>query len=100
MTPFQTAREELRKIGIVLTQAPAEYRVNYVRGRPHTEYTTDDLHEAVIRAERMAALIPREEEPLGPMGSGSTRKTKMYRHNRKVAARRRKRQITVPHRSE
>ena len=92
-TPFQIACEELKALGLVLKEAPGQYRVNYRNGTAATEYTTDDLQAAVTRGRDMAAQPPKpSERPLGPTGPRSTRRAFMYRHNRKIAARRSRRQ--------
>ena len=94
-TPFQIASAELRALGLVLQQAPGHYRVNFRNGRAETAYTTDDLQSAVTRGREMAASPPQSPEPpLGPTGPRSTRRGFMYRHNRNIAARRRRQSVT------
>jgi hypothetical protein len=89
-TPFQDAHAELKSLGLVLRYAPGEYRVNFRNGRPETEFITDDLQEALARGREMASHPPPEPAPpVGPLGPRSRRGT-MYRHNRKLAARRRR----------
>ncbi len=99
MTPppmnFREAVEALRKIGIALRQLPGEYSVNFRNGRPETEYRTVELADAIAHAMGMGEA-PVPLPPLGPMGKGLTRRGLMYRHNRKVAARRRKQQTVSP----
>ncbi len=88
---FKAAVEELREFGIVLTMSPGEYKVNYRGGTPATAYRSDDLADAVEHARAMASLRPASSEPpLGPMSRASSHRSKMYKHNAKVAARRRK----------
>jgi hypothetical protein len=90
-TPFEIACAELKALGLVLQQTPGQYRVNFRNGRAATAYTTDDLQSAVMRGREMAASPPNPSElPLGPLGPRSTRRGFMYRHNRKIAARRRR----------
>ena len=91
-TPFQIACAELKALGLVLQQTPGQYRVNFRDGNTATAYTTDDLQSAVARGREMAATPPEPSEPpLGPTGPRSTRRRFMYRHNRKIAARRARR---------
>jgi hypothetical protein len=89
MTPFEKAQSELRELGIKLTYSGA-YRVNYVGVRASDEIVVDDLEEAVSIGNMMAKEEPKREMSIGPMGLRSTWRSRMYRHNRKVAARRNK----------
>jgi hypothetical protein len=92
MTPFQIAYDELGALGLVLIQAPGEYRVNFHKGAEATEYRTDSLQDAVERGRVMALdPPPPPEPPIGPTGGGKSRRGQMYKHNRKLAARRRRR---------
>jgi hypothetical protein len=92
---FQAAFDELKALGLLLRQAPGEYRVNFPRGSAETEYITDDLQDALDRGREMAEEPrPVPEVPLGPMGR-RTRRGDMYRHNRTVAARRRQKRQTA-----
>lgn len=52
---FQIACDKLTEPGLVLKQAPGEYRVNFHDGTPAAEYTTDDLQDAVQHGREMAA---------------------------------------------
>jgi len=91
-TPYQKAFHELRKLGLVLQQAPGEYRVNFRNASTATEYRTDDLSEALEQGRVMALdPPPRPDPPLGPTGPRSPRKAVMYSHNKRDAARRKKR---------
>jgi hypothetical protein len=90
-SPYQIAHAELNTLGLVLKQTPGEYRINYRGGTPATEYTTDDLQDALQHGREMAAHAPPPApSPLGPTGPRGTRRYLMYRHNKKVAAQRRK----------
>ena len=89
--PFQTAYDELKAHGLTLHKAPGEYRVNFPNGAAATEYVTDDLEDALRRGLEMAEHPPAPAElPLRPVGR-RTRKGDMYKHNRKIAARRTRR---------
>ena len=95
-TPFQAAFDELKALGLILWQEPGQYRVNFRDGTALTEYMTDDLRDAIEQGRKMAAQGPPiTEPPLGPTGPRSTRRGVMYRHNRKLAARRRRKQSTT-----
>ncbi len=91
MAPFAPTCEELRVKGISLEQAPDEYIVNYGHGKPATEYRSPDMYDAIelglmLSATRVIALTP-----LGlTVSAGASRRGKIYRHNRKVAAKRSK----------
>jgi hypothetical protein len=88
VSAFQSACDELNKLGLELHRAPGEYRVNFPHGTPGTDYITDDLQDALTRGREMAERPPPFElPPLGPMGR-RTRRGDMYKHNRSVAARR------------
>jgi hypothetical protein len=90
LPPFQAAVEMLRLRGIVLRQLPGAYSVNFRNGAAASEYRTDALADAVAHALAMGEA-PANEPPLGPMGKRMTRRGKMIAHNRKIAARRRRR---------
>ncbi len=89
-TPFQIAYDELKALGLVLTCEPGCYRVNFRNGTAATEYCAEELPDALAHGREMAA----EERPqtaalpLGPTGSRNSRRGLIYRHNRKLAARR------------
>lgn len=90
-SPFQIACDELAELGLVLTQAPGEYRVNFHDASPKTEYKTDDLADAVQHGRDMAQTPPPPAlPPLGPTGRRKTRRGMMYQHNGKIAAKRRR----------
>jgi hypothetical protein len=93
LPPYQAAVEMLRLRGIVLRQLPGAYSVNFRNGAAATEYRTDELADAVAHALAMGEA-PANEPPLGPLGKRMTRRGEMYRHNRKLAAKRRKRSGT------
>lgn len=94
-TLFQTAHDELKALGLTLQTAPGEYRVNFRNGTEATAYQTDDLQTALQRGREMARQPPAPAElPLGPTGRRS-RKGDMYRHNRKIAAARRRKKRTA-----
>ena len=97
ITPFQAAFDELKALGLILSQEPGQYRVNFRNGAALTEYTADDLQSAVTQGREMAEQgAPPTELPLGPTGARSTRRGFMYRHNRNLAARRRRQQPSLP----
>jgi hypothetical protein len=55
-TPFEIARDDLRRIGIKLTMHPGTYCVNFAQGSTEaTAYFTDDLADAVEHGRAMAA---------------------------------------------
>jgi len=92
-TPFQDAFDELKALGLILSQEPGQYRVNFRNGMARTEYTTDDLQDAITQGRKMGANPPPPTEPpLGPTGPRASRRGFMYRHNRKDAARRMRKQ--------
>lgn len=91
-TPFDIAFNELRKLGLVLQQAPGHYRVNYRHGTTATEYQTEDLFDALEQGRAMALNPPpRPEPPPGPTKARSRRRAFMLAHNNRFEARRRKR---------
>ena len=74
-----------------MTQAPGEYRVNFHDGTAKTEYKTDDLADALQHGREMAKTPPPAAlPPLGPTGRRTTRRGVMLKHNRKIAAKRRR----------
>lgn len=93
MTPFNGVREELRTLGITIEAVPGEYLVRHA-GSKLPPRRALDLHDALTLGRLMAKTPPAPPEaPLGPIGSprAASRKAKMYRHNRKLSARRAKR---------
>ena len=91
VTTFDEARKELRSKGVTLTAPPGAYTVSKV-GMPDTVFATEDLAEAIARGRAIAALNQalRQLPALAPMGSKSTRRARMYKHNRAIAQRRSK----------
>lgn len=57
-SPFETARAELRAIGVQLDTLPGEYRVNFRGATEATAYVTDDLVDAIEHGRAMAASRP------------------------------------------
>jgi len=91
-TPYEKAFAELRKLGLVLQQAPGHYRVNFRHGTAATEYQTEDLFDALKQGRAMALNPPPPPEPPpGPTKARSRRRAFMLSHNNRVEARRRKR---------
>lgn len=92
-TPFHIACEELKVLGVVLRKGQGQYRVNHRGGTLASEFFTDDLTDAIARGREMALQVSkRADPPLGPTGPSRSRRSRMYRHNRRLAARRSKRQ--------
>jgi hypothetical protein len=93
LTKFQEACATLRALGIVLEALPGEYRVNFKSGAAMTAYRTDDLDDALsvglVMAKSPAAQTA-PLPPLGPLGPRNSRRSEMYRHNKRLAARRAK----------
>jgi hypothetical protein len=87
---FNEAEAALKAIGIEIKTVPGEYIV-FKRGSSLESFRTDDLAAAVEHGKALATLAPslRELPPIGPMGRKS-RRGEMYRHNRKIAAKRAK----------
>jgi hypothetical protein len=92
---FLDAQAELRLLGITLSIVAGEYSVNYEHGSGATAYFTGDLQDAIAAGRRMAAAIRTEPLPIGPTGRRGSRRAMMYRHNRKIAARRRRQAVTT-----
>jgi hypothetical protein len=93
-TPFQIAYDRMKALGLVLQQAPGQYRVNFTHGSHATEYVTDDLQDALKHGREMAQEAPpRPDPPLGPTRGTAYAKRRaiMYRHNNKIAKKRRER---------
>ena len=91
MTLFNAARDELHALGLVLRQAPGQYSVNFPGGDDATAYVTDDLQDALNHGRAMAIEPPpARPPPLGPTGARASRRGFMCKHNRKLAAKRKK----------
>ena len=97
MTPFERARTKLRKLGIVLTAAPAEYILSYASCKSQQQvYRAEDLHEAVAIGREMAKNAPEPPDPHpGPLGSPTRarQRAKKIRHNWRVLANRQKKKV-------
>jgi hypothetical protein len=90
-TPFQAAADQVYTLGQTLRRVPGGYVVNFRNSGASTEYQTEDLADALGHARAVAAHAPQPPlPPLGPTGSQTTRRGQMYKHNRKLAARRRR----------
>jgi hypothetical protein len=89
-TLFANVVAELAAQGVQLSARPGEYVVNVRDGTPATAYITDDLNDAIEHGRAWARSLARAnpEPPLGPTGPRSQRRAMMYRHNKKLAARR------------
>jgi hypothetical protein len=89
---FRSAYRQLREIGVVISEAPGEYRVNFEHGNAATEFVSDDLQAAVDHGTNMAAGTHPSppSPPLGPLGPRSSRRSQMYRHNKAIAKARQK----------
>ncbi|WP_226019388.1 hypothetical protein [Novosphingobium sp. FKTRR1] len=87
---FQDVADEFRRMGLHIEAIPGEYVLSY-RGR--TDCPTlrvEDLAEALTTGRQMAENPPPDAlPPLGPTGRRHSRRGKMMKHNRWVAARRR-----------
>lgn len=70
---------QLARRGIVLKSQPGMYIVNYRNGVPSAAYQTDTMADA-----------PRPEPPLGPIGRRGTQRSRIYAHNAKIEAWRRR----------
>jgi len=94
-TPFERAKAELRQFGIELISQPGAYRFRYVgqdAAAPFLPGEAEDLAQAMELGQELAkSPRPQSLPPLGPLGRAKSRRGAMIRHNRKIAARRRKR---------
>lgn len=87
---FEEAKAELRRFGMTLTIALGEYCVNYEGGTEATAYYTTDLDDALTTGRAMSQAAHKAKPPLGPTGRRMSRKAMMFKHNRKIAAKRRR----------
>jgi hypothetical protein len=90
VSDFIAARAELRSLGINLDIAGGAYCLNYDHGSEGTARYADDLGDACALGRDMAANKPTRLPPLGPTGRRNTRRARMYRHNTRLAAIRRR----------
>ena len=97
-TPFQQAKAELQALGVELVSTPGAYCFRYSRNGPAAPLlpeTADDLAEAVRIGHELATRTPPPRlPPLGPTGRRRTRRGVMFKHNRKIAAKRRRKART------
>jgi len=93
-SPLERAQAELHALGVELASTPGAYRFRYTcsgRAAPFLSDTADDLIEAIRIGRELAAHGPPAPlVPLGPTGRRGTRRGEMYKHNRKIAAKRRR----------
>jgi hypothetical protein len=87
---FNDAYAELRPLGITIKMVPGGYSIRRTKAMG-LGTTFDNLAEALAYGRSLAAQNDalRDLPPLGPMGKKSKR-GEMYRHNRKIAAKRAK----------
>jgi hypothetical protein len=88
---FANVVAELAAQGVQLSARPGRVCGECPRRHtPATAYITDDLEDAIEhgRAWAQAEAPAIREPPLGPTGPRSQRRAMMYRHNKKLAARR------------
>jgi hypothetical protein len=90
VSDFIAARAELRSLGINLDIAEGVYRLNYEHDSANTARYAEELGEACAVGRAMAANKPTRLPPLGPTGRHNTRRARMYRHNTRLAAIRRR----------
>lgn len=88
---FDEACAELRASGISLKRAPGEYIVSRAKSMGAST-AFESLDDAIQHGRALAAQNDslRDLPPLGPTGKKS-RRAQMYRHNRRVAAKQKKR---------
>ena len=88
---FELAAAELRALGIVLTQLPGEYRVNYRNGGDGTVRLAEDLEQAVELGRALAASAPATPARPGRrplrMTAKAIRRRKIKAHNYRLRAR-------------
>jgi hypothetical protein len=87
---FIAAQAALRALGVRLTLYLGDYCVNFENGATGTAFYTSDLKEALRVGYIMAAHVQKKLAPIGPTGRRGSRRAMMYRHNKKLAARRRR----------
>jgi hypothetical protein len=96
MSPLEHVINQLSQVGVVLKKGPGEYHMSLRQDPTRVCVIVDNLDDALARglelAKARAAILP----PLGPLGcsAASRRKGIMYRHNRKIAGKRRHGSIT------
>jgi hypothetical protein len=76
-----------------LIAAPGTYRFRYLnqgRGAAYLAEWADDLAEALALGRELAEHRPDVLPPLGPTGRRKTRRGAMFKHNLKIAAKRRR----------
>lgn len=90
LPPYDVAAAELRPLGVKITVGQGEYVLTYRGMRNSPEQHADDLAEAIASGREMAAHPPLAAiAPMGPTGRRHTRRGRMLKHNRWIAARRR-----------
>jgi hypothetical protein len=98
-TPFEQAKAELRDLGIELVSTPGAYRFRYIGRGPATALlpeSTEDIEGAIRIGRALAGRVPSPPQPpLGPTGRRNTRRSQMYRHNRKIATKRRRKAQSI-----
>jgi hypothetical protein len=90
---FAAYKAKLHGLGVSLSMYLGDYCVNYANGSPNTAFYTSDIEEALRVGLIMAAHVQEKQLPLGPTGRRGSRKAMMYRHNQKIAAKRRREEV-------
>jgi hypothetical protein len=89
MSPLERAIDQLGKAGVLLKKGAGEYHLSFKHDPAKVCVIVDNLDDAMMRGLELADSRRAALPPLGPMGSSaSKRKGLMYRHNRKLAAKR------------
>jgi hypothetical protein len=94
-TNFETAKAELRKLGLTLTQRPGEYVVNFINGTESTAHIAPDLDDALEHGRQMAtaaaatpAAAPGKKYRRPRRMTPKAQRRRMIRqHNRRMRAR-------------
>jgi hypothetical protein len=90
LSPLERAIDQLGKVGVLLKKGAGEYHLSFKHDPTKVCVIVDNLDDAIMRGLELADSRRAALPPLGPMGSSAKGKRKglMYRHNRKLAAKR------------
>ncbi len=87
---FVKAQDDLQRAGIKLQIVPGGFLVNRAGSPIEKAFVSEDLTEAINAGRELARTALARLPTMGPIGRPNSGRALMYRHNRRLAAFRRR----------